>query len=356
MNYSVKLAIHDRHGGYSARWQEYCDQNKIPYRMVNCYDNDIIAQLSDCDGLMWHWYHDDYRDQNLARQLIMSVCKMGKRVFPDPDTCWHYDDKVGQKYLLEAIGAPLIPSYSFFTLEDTLNWINQTTFPKVFKLRAGAGSSNVRLVENAGQARKLARKCFSKGFPSAGSSSNINQRLWVLRRDKNLAAVVHVIKGIIRFFSPEKRFDLLPRQVGYAYFQEFIPRNQYDLRILVIGNKAVTCKRFVRVRDFRASGSGVMDWSPHPSYEQSLRIAFETTKRLNAQDLAFDFIFDDNQNPLIVEISYAFPPFVCNDAPGYWDDKLNWIEGPVNPQYFIIEDFLNSIRSQKALANYPKSL
>jgi hypothetical protein len=42
----------------------------------------------------------------------------------------HFDDKIAQKYLLEAVEAPLAPSYVFFHKEDALGWISQATFPK----------------------------------------------------------------------------------------------------------------------------------------------------------------------------------------------------------------------------------
>jgi len=93
----MKIAIHNRPGSFSDRWIDYCKQNKIAYKIVNCYDSNIISQLKDCDGLMWHWNQEDYRAQNFARQLIISVEKMGIKVFPNSNTCWHFDDKVGQK-------------------------------------------------------------------------------------------------------------------------------------------------------------------------------------------------------------------------------------------------------------------
>jgi len=144
----MKIAIHKRPGSFSDRWIEYCNQKNINYKIVNCYDSDIINQLKDCSGLMWHWNHGDYREQNFARQLIISIEKMGAKVFPNSNTCWHFDDKVGQKYLLEAIGAPLAPTYVFYDKKSAFDWIDKTTFPKVFKLRGGAGSLNVKLVEH----------------------------------------------------------------------------------------------------------------------------------------------------------------------------------------------------------------
>ena len=87
--------------------------------------------MSDCDALMWNWDHTNPKDVLFARQLTYSLETMGKKVFPDSRTCWHFDDKVGQKYLLEAVGAPLVPSYVFYDKDEAIAWTERTEFPKV---------------------------------------------------------------------------------------------------------------------------------------------------------------------------------------------------------------------------------
>lgn len=89
---------------------------------------------------------------------------MGVKVFPNTFSWWRFDDRIARTYLLEAVGAPLVPTYVFYDLKRALEWIDQTSFPKVFKLRKGAGSNNVKLVRSASVARTLARRAFSSGF------------------------------------------------------------------------------------------------------------------------------------------------------------------------------------------------
>ena len=113
---------------------------------------------------MWPHDHGNYNDALFAKQLLYALQMAGKRVFPDFNTTWHFDDKVGQKYLLEAIGAPLVPSYVFYSKREALEWAKQTSFPKVFKLRGGAGSANVRLVRTRSEAYRLISKAFTSGF------------------------------------------------------------------------------------------------------------------------------------------------------------------------------------------------
>ena len=103
----MKIAIHHHPGSFSNRWIKYCDENGIAYKIVDCYKYDIIQQLSECDALMWHFYHASPKDCLFAKQLLYSVQTLGKKVFPDFNTVWHFDDKVGQKYLLELILAVL---------------------------------------------------------------------------------------------------------------------------------------------------------------------------------------------------------------------------------------------------------
>lgn len=158
------IAIHNSTSGFHPRWIKYCRENKIPFKLVNCYSNDIIDQLENCNGLLWHFHQNNPKDILCAKQLLFSLQQAGKKAFPDFNTMWHFDDKLGQKYLLEAIGAPLVPTYIFYNKADALKWIEETNFPKVFKLRGGAGSANVQLVQTKYQAVKLIKKAFGKGF------------------------------------------------------------------------------------------------------------------------------------------------------------------------------------------------
>src|SRR5690554_5150580 len=137
----MKLAIHKSTSGFHPRWIEYCQINNIKHKIVNCYSNNIIEQLEDCDALFWHFSQSNAKDIVVAKQILFALEHTGFKVFPNFNTAWHFDDKVAQKYLLESIKAPMVKSYAFYDKKEALNWANQTDFPKVFKLRGGAGSA-----------------------------------------------------------------------------------------------------------------------------------------------------------------------------------------------------------------------
>jgi glutathione synthase/RimK-type ligase-like ATP-grasp enzyme len=338
----MKVAIHHNGNDYfSPEWIKYCKRENIEFKIVNAYANNIMDQLKEYDVFLWHFSNYIHSDMLFGKQLLYSVSNMGVKVFPDFNTCWHFDDKVGQKYLLEGINAPIVNSYVFYDEATSLKWISETTFPKVFKLKGGAGSSNVRLVNCQREAKKLVRKAFSKGFVQYDRFEALKRRILGVRSgsETNLG----LIKGLVRFVigSPYTKYSRMHgRDKGYVYFQDFIPNNKFDIRVVVTGNKAFAIKRMTLNGDFRASGSGLIKYDKNEIDERCVKIAFDINEKLNTQSITYDFVFTDNGVPLIVEISYGYYSPAYRKCPGYWDKKLNWVDAPVTPEFWQLEDIM----------------
>lgn len=330
----MKFAIHQKENDFSSKWIEYCRENDIDHKIVNCYDNNIVEQLNDCDALMWHFNHASPKDMLFAKQLIYTLQTAGKKVFPDFNTAWHFDDKVGQKYLLEAVGAPLVPSYVFYDKQEALNWIKEASFPKVFKLRRGAGSAHVKLVRDRANAKKLIHKAFSRGFGQYDKIANLKDRWY--KYNKGKTGVWNVMKGVLRFARTTEFAKVAGRERGYIYFQDFIPENDFDIRVIVINEKAFAIKRLTRDGDFRASGSGHVLFDKHHFDERVISLSFDVAKKIKSQCLAIDYVFQD-ENPLIVELSYGFIKEVYYKCEGYWDHNLNWHQGDFDAQGWMVE-------------------
>lgn len=320
----MRIAIHNS-GGFAPRWVEYCTKAGIEFKLVNAYDSDIISQVENCDAFMWHFKHYDYKDVLFAKQLLFSLEENGLKVFPDFHTAWPFDDKIGEKYLLEAIHAPLVPSYVFYTKSDALKWISGTSFPKVFKLRGGSGASNVKLALNSREARKLVSKSFGRGFAQFDRIGYLKERIRLWKEGKD--SFIGVLKGVARLFIITDFAKMHGREKGYAYFQDFIPNNTYDIRVCVIGNKAFAIKRLSREGDFRASGSGNLIYDKQQIDERCIIAAFSVNEKLKMQSVGFDFIFDEAQEPMIVEISYCYTPQAYDNCEGYWTSDMQWHEG-----------------------------
>ncbi|MBA7540303.1 hypothetical protein ES705_32599 [subsurface metagenome] len=155
-----------------------------------------------------------------------------------------------------------------------------------------------------------------------------------------------VIGGVFRLFFSNDFSKIMGKERGYAYFQDFIPFNNYDIRIIVIDNKAFAIKRMVRNNDFRASGSGNIIYEKEEIDKHTIELSFEISEKLKSGCLAFDFVYD-NFNPLITEVSYGFSVEGYDKCPGYWDNKLNWHEGTFNPQSWMVDMIANDIRYKK---------
>ena len=231
----------------------------------------------------------------------------------------------------------------FYEKEEAYKWIESTTFPKVFKLRGGAGSTNVKLVRSKSQAKKLARRAFGSGFPAYDKWNDLNEQYLRFKRGK--LTFKSLAKSIRRLFVSTRFAKTVGVHKGYLYFQDFIPNNSYDIRVIVIGDRAFAIKRMVRPNDFRASGSGNIKYDKSEIDTRCVELAFKVTNQMNASCVAYDFVFDKNNSPLIVEINYGFALEAYFECPGFWDKNLIWHEGQFNQVEWIVENLVNSLKA-----------
>lgn len=334
----MKIAIHHRPGSFSDRWIQYCQKEDVAYKIVNCYDSNIIKQVKDCDVLMWHHHHAKFKDAITAKKIMFALEHSGIQVFPDFNTAWHFDDKISQKYLLEAIGAPMVPSYVFYDKKEAIEWAHQVSFPKVFKLKGGSGSANVQLVETINQCLQLINKAFGKGFKQFDGNAYF---LDTIKKYKSgTKSLKQVAKAFGRMFISTEYGKNMPRERGYAYFQDYIPNNDSDIRIIIVDKKAFGIKRMVRKDDFRASGSGSIDYFIENIDIRCVESAFQVNQKIQSQSIAFDFVFDRDSKPLIVEISYGYSAEAYDYCPGFWTEDLQFHNGPFNPQAWMVEQMI----------------
>ncbi len=332
------IAIHNSPEGFHPRWIAYCKKKGIEFKLVDCYSSDLIEQLQGSKCLFWHHSQNNPKALIAAKPILFALEHAGIKVFPDFKTNWHFDDKIGQKYLLEAFNIPHAKTWVFYDKDQALQWTKTTTFPKVFKLRRGAGSANVRLVKTAAQARHVIRKAFKSGFSPYNRWGNLSDdiRLWQMGK----ANFNRVLNGFYHLLFAPNFASVAGKEKGCVLFQEFIPGNTFDIRVVVVANKAFAIKRLVRDNDFRASGSGTILYEKELFNDSWIALAFDINRKIQAQVLALDYVFLDGK-PLVVEISYGFAPGGYDPCTGYWDKNLQWHEGPFDPYGWMIELMLN---------------
>lgn len=154
------------------------------------------------------------------------------------------------------------------------------------------------------------------------------------------------VKELVRFVHPPHYAGVLGRERGYVYFQDFLPGNNCDIRVIVIGDRAFGIRRLVRPGDFRASGSGRITYEREDIDEHCVGLAFETATKLGGDCVALDFVFDQPGKPMILEVSYGFAAEGYDPCTGYWDRDLNWHPGPFDPQGWMVQRVLQQTKAE----------
>jgi hypothetical protein len=172
---------------------------------------------------------------------------------------------------------------------------------------------------------------FSNGImPGKISGDTIQQQLSFKKKIRKRLKGIVIKDPMDLFWQPQK---------DYILFQKFLPGNQHDLRITVVGGRAFGFYRKVRDNDFRASGSGTLVYDK-PVNMNAVKIALEISRTMGFQSMAYDFLFNENDEPEICEYSYTFQERAVYDTAGYWDEQLNFHKGHYWPQYFQLMDLL----------------
>lgn len=343
----MKVAIHRndkvfKHStNWNNKWEKICIKNNIKYGIVNCFSSNIIEELSEYDCLLWHFSNYSPQEMKFARSILYAAEMMGICVFPNFYTNWHFDDKVAESYLLKAIGAPTPVNYIFHDKLDCRNWIKtKAKFPLIAKLRCGSGSNNVKLIKNDTEALKYIDIMFGKGFTNQpGIMFKMGSNL---KTANNFSTIIKRVKRIPDFIQTINSAKKLEKESNYAYFQEFIENDGFDLKIVVIGDKLSYICRNIRKDDFRASGGGSLFFDKSLVTDSIIDSAFKTTDDLSAQCIGYDYVVDKRTGEgKIIEISYGFSYSALLEAGGYWDRNHNWHDEPMNAPYEVLNNLMN---------------
>ena len=342
----MKISIvPDQYGSqsYSSKWALYLQKRGHQVNFVRFADQRFLEHIQDSDGLMWRSANNP-DDKQKARRILYLVEKyLDIPVFPDNNTYWHYDDKVSQYYLFKALDVPSPKTWLFWEKDQALQWSEDAAYPVVHKLSVGAGSSNVSLIKSGDEAKQQIEIDFDGFIPGKIDifPRNITRR--------NLSHIYKRAKHAMKYFA-KGDYPPLPHnhwqpEKNYAYFQEFLPNNDFDIRVTIIGERAFVFRRWNRVGDFRASGSGKLDYTISAIGDRCIQIAFDISTKGAFQCMAYDFLLDHDV-PVVSEISYTFADQAVNNCSGYWDKKFIWHEGHIWPEEAQVDDFISGIETK----------
>ena len=338
--------VSGRRQSFSTRWRELAEESGHKVRMVNAYEEGrFFSQIQGCDAFMWAFWNVPKSREPGKRIMAALYHADSLLTFPSWRTSWFFEDKIAQRYLMEASDIPTPKTWVFWRQKDAIDFLKSTTYPLVLKLAFGIGSDNVRLIHSFEEGQYWTSKLFGEGLISLKIKEPRPLLREIAARGRDAAKTLLGIAPTEYSLEPDI-------QRGCVLFQEFLPDNQGDLRILVIGNRAFGFQRKNRPGDFRASGSGLINWNPQEISETSVRLALNTAKKLGQQVITFD-ILHRNDEPHIVEMSYYFEAPTYYQCPGHWvleenisDQQLQWIEGQMRAEDAIFHDFMNEIQKK----------
>jgi glutathione synthase/RimK-type ligase-like ATP-grasp enzyme len=249
---------------YWTRFERFLKANELPYEIYDIHRSDWVERAENFDVVIWRPISFPAELEEARRKIYLLEKELGKLCFPDYDTLLLYEDKIMQYERLRQHGLPAIDSFISHSYEEATAVADQLTYPLVSKIVTGSASIGVELVTTPRQAKRIIRAAFSYTGRWVG---------WPYVRQKD-----------------------------YVFFQAFAKNEGYDLRIMVSGNHLNGFYRDTPPGDFRASGMALLREGELP--QEALRLAWETTQKLNQITLAVDMLRDpDDKSWRIIEIA-----------------------------------------------------
>lgn len=344
MDKPVAICVNDRIFKHSGVWRSeilsFCERYGISYELIDPYQADIVEKLDQFGAMIWIIQNYVLADMMEARNILRIAESKGLKIFPDMNTSWHFDDKVAQMYALQSVGAPIPQSWVFYLLDDCLAFLEkEAEYPLVAKLRCGSGSNNVKLLKTRDEAVRYARQMFSRGFDP--SPSLLYKAYSKAQSSRDWKTALSRIKKLPEFLNTRRHAKQLPVEKGYCYFQEFIPNDGYDLKVVVVGDKLSGFCRSIRKADFRASGGGDIIYNHELITEQIRETAFAAAKSMESQCMGFDYVVDKQTGKgMIIEMCYGFDQEVLTGANHSWDAFGKCYDEPLNAPREIMKNLL----------------
>lgn len=345
------IGVYTSKRGFHEKWVEYIHKYGYDTKRVDFLGSHIFKNIEECSAIMWHL--SMLPTHLSAASAILNAIEHNHiiPVFPNWKTRWHFEDKIAQYYLLKALNIPIPETNVLWDKEEALQFVEEASFPLVFKLARGAASINVEKILDRKHARNIVLDAFSgSGILSEPGYFPVRRRDGYARFRNRLANVlVRLMTGsryiLIGKLPPLPRDWWMPEK-NYVLFQELLVGNDYDTRVTIIGDRAFAFRRLNRSNDFRASGSGSINHDPSMIDLNAVEIAFDISSKCGFQSMAYDFLYDAERRLKVSEISFGYQNVAVHDCPGYWDSHLNWHDESMWPEEAHVVDLIALIETQ----------
>ncbi len=305
--------------GYNLRViKEVLEHSRIQVRVVGAHELrfDKLQERNNVAAI--YASSQEPRYKQYLQDVMANLYFGGVRLYPELEHMMAHEDKAYQAIRLARtdIGAPR--SFVFGGKLQALEFVETSAYPIVGKSPDGSGSRGVYLLNTKQDAirfvkRSMVHRSYKKGRP-------------------------FITRAIQRAIKPS-------RSLGLLIFQEFIPNLKGDWKILIWGNVACGAFREIRPNDFRASGSGRIQYIDVP--EAVLEYAYQACVKLRLNWGSLDIGFDGNQCYLFEYQGIHFgltvaekSSFFYKRVNGYWKKQVGKIQIEEQMGEIIINDFV----------------
>ena len=300
-----------KYNSYWPKFERFAKNNNIPYSFLNVHSDNWIKESASYDRIVWR----PLPYPSSLYEIITKITYIEKFLkipcYPSTEQLWLYEDKIRQYYHLTSYNLPSIPTFISFDEQECINKLESFEYPLISKSFVGSSSVSVSKINNKAEARRHIFKSFSKGLDT----------------------------GFPYF-----------RQKGYVFFQKYIHDADYDVRIILVGEKIMGYYRMVPKNDFRASGAGIVTHEELPI--EAVLLARKVRERMPGPVLAVDLLKSKSEDRFyIIETSSAIEvdnigDFSLNNVRGYSllnNNSLEFHPGRFWLQDLILEEFLKDL-------------
>ncbi len=248
------------------RWTKFCRflrNNGFSYSIYNVHSHDWLENASRYDAIVGLCSCEPWHLQELRQKYYFLERYLGVRTYPSTEEVLLYENKRLEAYIAEAAGIPFAKTFVSHDREDATALVKNLRYPIVSKVVPSSGSVGVQLLRDSRDATRIIESVFS----SNGRKTHVH------------------------YF----------RQKNCVYFQEYIPNDGYDLRVMVVGNLLFGYYRKVPPGDFRASGMGLVEKRALP--EKAMELALALNRTVRSPMLVVDFVHALTGQYYVVEFS-----------------------------------------------------
>lgn len=259
-----------------------------------------------------------YHYKSYIEDIVFYLEQRGAILLPEYKYLRANNNKVFMELIRKEVGnqwGDTLKSWVFGCLEEMEQVIQEFEFPVVFKTAEGAMSRGVLLAKDKDELRRIVKKrCRS----------------------------VHINEDIKDFLRPYKHNNYIKESLYRNKFivQQFIPNLYFDYKVLIFGDNYFVFRRNNRKNDFRASGSGNLNYKYGTEAEAPKELfvfSEKIVKALNVPNLSIDLGIAYNKCYMLEFQAVYFGPVGVYRSKDY----MKYIAGDwvIQPNNITLEEY-----------------